>query len=280
MIATPSLPEDVRAALPTFLVIGTAKGGTTSLHRYLAEHPELAMSSEKEPMCFERPDWVERMAEYKDLFERTAAVRGESSTAYSAYPWVPEIPDRVRATIPDVKLIYCVRDPIDRMIAHYAQMVWDRFPVRPWNELMDDLEHPMNIPVWQSRYGTQYERWAERFGQDRILVIEQRALAERREEQLRRVFEFLDVDPDFVSPAWSSDHNTARDHIMPTRMGERAGRHRERLQRIPLMRSLLTQPVKKPTLTPTQRQRVERILRPEADRFRELSGSAFADWSV
>lgn len=280
MIDAPALPAGVRAALPTFITIGTAKSGTTSLHLYLAEHPEIAMSSEKEPMCFERPDWVERMAEYTELFEEPRDVRGESSTAYSAYPWVPEIPDRVRAVIPDVKLIYCVRDPIDRMVAHYAQMVWDRFPVRPWDELMDDLEHPMNIPVWQSRYGTQYERWAERFGQDRILVVDQRDLARERERTLRRVFEFLEVDVDFVSPDWSADHNTARDHVRPTRFGERAGRHRGRLERIPFVRPLLARPVRKPTLTAAQRQRVEAILKPEAEHFRELTGLAFAHWSI
>lgn len=280
MIETPALPEEVRAVLPTFITIGTAKGGTTSLHAYLAEHPELSMSTEKEPMCFERPDWVERMAEYRDLFERPTAVRGESSTAYSAYPWVPEIPDRVRSVIPDVKLIYCVRDPIDRMIAHYAQMVWDRFPVRPWDELMDDLEHPMNIPVWQSRYGTQYERWAERFGQDRILVIDQHELLHRRLPTLRRVFEFLGVDADFTSPAWDADHNTATQHVRPTALGERAGRQRGRLERIPFLRPLLAKPVSKPTLTARQRAGVEAILRPEADRFRELTGMPFADWSV
>jgi hypothetical protein len=280
MIETPALAPDVRAALPTFITIGTAKGGTTSLHLYLAEHPEIAMSSEKEPMCFERPDWVERMAEYKELFQTPAEVRGESSTAYSAYPWVPEIPDRVRSVVPDAKLIYCVRDPIERMLAHYAQMVWDRFPVRPWDELMDDLEDPMNIPVWQSRYGTQYARWAERFGQDRILVLEQNELARKREQTLRRVFEFLEVDPAFVSPKWDMNHNTARQHVRPTPLGERAGRHRGRLERVPFLRPLLLRPVKKPTLTDRQRQKVEAILKPEAERFRELTGMPFADWSV
>lgn len=269
MIDTPTLPADVQAVLPTFLTIGTAKGGTTSLHLYLAEHPELTMSTEKEPMCFERPDWVERMAEYKELFVDPTAVRGESSTAYSAYPWVPEIPDRVRAVVPDVKLIYCVRDPVERMIAHYAQMVWDRFPVRPWDELMDDLEDPMNIPVWQSRYGTQYERWAERFGQERILVVEQRDLARRREPTLRRVFEFLEVDPDFVSPAWDAEHNTAKQHVRPSKYG-----------RIPLLGRLLAKPVEKPKLTPEQRERVVAILKPEADRFRALTGAAYEHWSV
>src|SRR3954465_13971937 len=105
----PVLPADVRAALPTFLVIGAAKAGTTSLHAYLAEHPEIAMTSVKEPMCFEPPDCVgalggappggvERRGDYRTLFDRLAPVRGESSTAYSAYPYVPEMADRIRAT--------------------------------------------------------------------------------------------------------------------------------------------------------------------------------------
>ena len=280
MIDTPSLPAAVRAALPTFLTIGAPKAGTTSLHLYLAEHPEIAMSSEKEPMCFETPDWAERMAEYKDLFERPAAVRGESSTAYSGYPWAPDVPDRVRSVVPDVKLIYCVRDPIERMRSHYAQNVWDKLRKASWDELMDDPEHPMNMPVWQSRYATQYERWAERFGQERILVIDQRDLATEREQTLRRVFEFLEVDPGFVSGNWSSSHNTARDHVVPTPLGERAGRHRERLERFRLLRPLLARPVDKPALTDAQRGRVEAILRPEAGRFRELTGMAFADWSI
>ena len=266
--------------LPTFITIGTAKAGTTSLHRYLGEHPEIAMTSEKEPMCFERPDWEERLTEYEELFEDDAAVRGESSTAYSAYPWAPEIPDRVRATIPDAKLIYCVRDPVDRMIAHYAQMVWDRFPVRPWDELMDDLEDPMNIPVWQSRYATQYERWAERFGEDQILVLDKRDLAERRDETMRRVFEFLGVDPEFRSERWNANHNTAQQHVVPTSLGERLGDLRRPFERIPGVRRLMTRLVRKPTLTPEQRERVEGILRPEADRFRELTGMPFSDWSV
>jgi Sulfotransferase family len=275
----PALADDVRAALPTFFVIGAPKAGTTSLHAYLAEHPEIAMSSNKEPMCFAGPHWLERLSEYGELFERRARVRGESSTAYSAYPWSADVPDRVRATVPEARIIYCVRDPIERMLAHYAQNVWDRLGQRPFDELMDDLEDEMNMPVWTSRYATQYERWAERFDAERILVLEQRDLLERRAHTLRRVFEFLGVDPDFTSPSWDVRHNTAGDHRVPSTLADRLGPERaRRLGRLPGVRRLLERPVRKPQLTAEQRRRVVALLEPEAQRFHELTGVAIDDW--
>jgi Sulfotransferase domain len=267
--------------LPTFLIIGAAKSGTTSLHAYLAEHPEIAMTSEKEPMCFEPAEWRERILEYDQLFTTNAPVRGESSTAYSAYPWAPQIPDRVQSVVPDAKVIYVVREPIERMLSHYAQNQWDRKRVRPFEELMADLEEPMNMPVWCSRYATQYERWAERFGTERILVLDQRDLAQRREPTLRRVFEFLEVDPSFTSPNWDARHNEAVEHRVPTRLGERLGARRATLERLlPPVASLMMRPVRKPRLSDEQRRRVVALFKPEAQRLRELTGLALEGWPV
>jgi len=266
--------------LPTFFIIGAAKCGTTSLHRYCAEHPEIAMSSEKEPMCFEPPHWEERLAEYDDLFEEEAGVRGEASTAYAAYPWVPEIPDRIKATVPDALIIYCVRDPVDRMLAHYAQFVWDRMPIGPFDKLMDNLEDPMNMPVWISRYATQYERWVERFGADRVLVLEQRDLLTNRDEVMRRVFTYLGVDPGFTSPRWDEQHNTAGEHRMPTDFARRLGRHASLAERIPGLRSLVRRPVPKPAMTPEQHGRVLALLKPEAERFQAMTGIAIDHWKL
>lgn len=276
----PALAPEVRAALPTFFVIGASKAGTTSLHEYLAVHPEIAMTRNKEPMCFEPPHWVDRMAEYRELFPHLAEVRGESSTAYSAYPWVPEIPDRVRATVPDARIIYIVRDPIQRTISHYAQNVWDQLPVRPFDDLMDDLEHPMNMPVWASRYATQYERWAERFGAERILVLDHRKLLTDRAGTMRQVFAFLEVDPYFTSPAWDAEHNTAVSHRVPTDFAKRLGRTGVAGLRVPALRRLLTREVAKPQLTAQQRERLVALLRAEADRLRGMTGLALDHWSL
>lgn len=278
--AAPELTPDVRAALPTFLVIGAPKAGTTSLHSYLATHPEIAMSSNKEPMCFVRTDWTGQLARYRELFEVDRPVRGESSTAYSAYPWAPDVPDRVRATIPEARMIYLVRDPISRTLAQYAQNVWDRFPVKPFEELLEDLEDPLNQPIWGSRYATQLERWTERFGADRVLVVDADDLRADRRSTMRRILGFLGVDADFVSPGWDAEHNTADTHRVRSDLAGRLGRLEPWVARVPIARRALTREVPKPTLTAAQRHRLEDVLRPEIERLREITGQRFAGWSI
>ena len=276
----PPLAPATRASLPTFFVIGAAKAGTTSLHEYLAVHPEIAMTTNKEPMLFQRHRWQERIREYGDLFPERRSVRGESSTGYSAYPWMPEIPDRIRACVPEARIVYVVREPISRTLSHYAQNLWDGLPVRPFDELMDDLEAEDNIPVWSSRYATQLERWVERFGRERILVLDHRALLEDREGTMREVFAFLGVEPGFVSPAWEAEHNTAVSHRVPTRMARRLGGAGDRALRVPGLQKLLTREVPRPQLTPSQRERLIALLAPEAQRLREMTGLRLEHWPV
>jgi hypothetical protein len=252
-------------ALPTFFIVGAPKSGTTSLHAYLAEHPGIAMTTVKECMLFAAPEWRARIADYAALFPREAPVRGESSTAYSSYPYAPEVPERVAATVPGARVVYVVREPVERVLAHYAQNVWDRLPVRPFDELMDDLEDPLNMPVWCSRYATQLERWRAVVAPVRILVLDQRDLLDRRVETIQRVCGFLGADPAFESPAWTVEHNTADGHRRPTRLSRRFGR-RGRL-------------VPKPVLRADQRERLVALLRPEMERFRELTGQRFEHWS-
>ena len=266
--------------LPTFFVIGAPKAGTSSLHEYLAAHPDIAMTTVKEPMCFEPPDWRERLPEYSRLFPHQAAVRGESSTAYSSYPWVPEIPDRVRAEVPDARIVYVVRDPIPRLLSHYAQNLWDNKRVRPFDELMADLEHPRNMPVWCSRFATQLERWRERFGPEQILVLDQTDLLLDRPATMRRVFEFLGVDSSFVSADWETEHNTAASHRVPNALHDRLGRLGKRAARVRGVRNLVTAELPRPTLSAEQRRRLEELLRPEAARLRELTGRDFENWSL
>ena len=277
MIVAPELTPAARAALPTFFIIGAPKAGTTSLHEYLAEHPEIAMTADKEPSCFETRKWAERLDDYVTQFRAPARERGESSTAYSSFPWQPEIPDRIRATVPEARFIYLLREPIPRMLSHYAQNLWDGKPVRPFDELMEDLEDPWNMPVWCSRYATQLERWIERFGRDRVLVLDQRDLLQDRARTLRRVFEFLEVDASFTSPAWDALHNTARSHRVPTPLAHRlrlAGRH------LGPLTPLLTRAIPLPSLTAEQRSRVEALLAPEVARVRELTGLALDHWGL
>ena len=257
--------------LPTFFIVGAPKAGTTSLHAYLAEHPGIAMTTVKECMLYAAPQWRERLADYAALFPRDAPVRGESSTAYSSYPYAPEVPARVAETVPDARIVYVVREPVERVLAHYAQNLWDNMPVRPFDELMDDLEDPLNMPVWCSRYATQLERWLAVVPAERILVLDQADLLHDRVATIRRACAFLGADATFESPAWTVEHNTATDHRRPTRLGRLAARAGLRAP---------GRVVPKPVLRDDQRARLVALLRPEVERFRQLTGQPFSHWAI
>ena len=102
--------------LPNTFIIGAAKCGTTSLWLYLDAHPEIAFSANKEPAFFVRPHYRDELGLVRGLF-RPAPVRGEASTVYTTHPVNSGVPERIRSLVPDAKLIYMVRDPVDRRSA-------------------------------------------------------------------------------------------------------------------------------------------------------------------
>ena len=99
--------------LPTFLVIGAQKSGTTSLVHYLAAHPQVYARTD-ELHFFDR--YYERGLDwYSSQFEDAAAV-GESSPEYM---FRPEVAPRIAADLPGVKLVAILRDPVDRAYSQY-----------------------------------------------------------------------------------------------------------------------------------------------------------------
>ena len=102
--------------LPNLIVIGAPKGGTTSLHHYLGAHPDVFMSRRKELGLFDREDWRDRVEWYERQFpDRPRGYAGESSPAYSMHPTVAGVPERIHELLPDARLIYLVRDPVERL---------------------------------------------------------------------------------------------------------------------------------------------------------------------
>src|SRR5207244_8421308 len=86
------------AMLPTFLVIGAMKSGTTSLYRYLQAHPDVFMSEQKELNYFTQganQNWEKGLAWYQAQFEQAGKARavGEASTNYTKYPQFQGVPE-------------------------------------------------------------------------------------------------------------------------------------------------------------------------------------------
>jgi len=195
--------------LPTFLIIGAAKCGTTSLHRYLDLHPEIGMSRVKEPHFFNgRAPW-ERGAEwYASLFDPGFAQRGESSVGYSAHPHTPGVPERIASVIPDARLLYLVRDPLARLVSDHVHRVSDGRETRSLDEAVLDMAGTRLAD--RGRYFFQLERYLERFDPARILVIPSERLRRERRATLARVFRFLGVDDSFSSPGFDRELHGSR----------------------------------------------------------------------
>ena len=107
-------------ALPNFLIIGAPKSGTTSLYRNLKVHPQIFMPSLKEIHYFSEESFQteEGLKYYESLFDEVAdeLSAGEASTGYL---FSPETPERMKALVPDVKLIAILRNPAERIYSHY-----------------------------------------------------------------------------------------------------------------------------------------------------------------
>ena len=274
--------------LPNVLIVGAAKCGTTSLHEYLDRHPEVAMSHEKELDFFvEEKSWSRGVDWYASQFA-DASVRGESSPSYTVFPRYRGVPERIRHVVPEAKLIYLVRDPIDRIVSHFLH----RQVVRPGaiEDAFADAGRREGL-VAPSRYWLQLERYLEHFAHEQILVVDSDDLRARRDETLARVFGFLGVDPQFRAHDFAATHNVAAQHSRPNRAGRVvAGALRRTLspERAQALRAhapaALKAPfrtrIERPALSPALREQLAEELRGDVEQLRAHTGQAFAGWSL
>ncbi len=200
--------------LPTFIVIGAQKAGTSSLWEYLNDHPEVFVTLDKEPKFFVKERaWGRGLPWYEGLFDKAGAAkaRGEFSTDYSCFPIYSGVPARMASLIPDVKLIYLMRNPLERMRSAYAYGLWAGSEARPIEEalLVDSRYHI------QSQYALQIEQYAEYFPPSQMLFVTSEDLRQQRRETMSRIFSFIGVDPTFVPANLIEDFNTAQGRTRP-----------------------------------------------------------------
>ena len=139
--------------LPNLLIVGAAKSGTTSLHNYLKQHPEIFMSNHKEPHFLINkeigenriPKGVKKLNEYSSLFDGsdTFKYRGESSAMYLQFPNIA-IKNIKKYLEKNIKIIIMLRNPIDRAFSGYQHV--KRFNVD------EELTFAQALDVCEDRY--------------------------------------------------------------------------------------------------------------------------------
>jgi hypothetical protein len=280
------------AAMPNLIIIGGLKCGTTSVHHYLGLHPEVQMSKPKELNFFvSELNWDLGLDWYRARFDERFAVRGESSPHYTNLPRFDGVAERIEGHCPDAKLIYMVRDPINRVRSHWVHATGAGYEP---GELDDVLARPDTAYVQRSMYWMQLRPYLERFDHDRIEVFTSEELQVDRPGTMRRVFRFAGVDEDFTHEQFDREWEKSS-----AKQGDKY-QVMERLIKLPGLRSfdrnfdrlpeslrwmvekVVHDPDKpsapKPELPDELREKLRALFRDDVAGLQEFAGRRFAGW--
>ena len=214
--------------LPDFIVIGAAKSGTTSLYHYLAQHPCIASSSYDELGYFDDNyhlgiNWYKSFFPTKFTKNKIIKKYGKFLTydvtpGYFQNPWCIK---RMCKTLPDVKLILVLRNPVDRTYSHYQSSTKRGMKTKiPFRDLLDRdlktyeqiknddneyLNFILNSYIGPSIYVRLVKEWLRCFSLEQLLIFSTEELAKNPDEVFSRIFDFLNVKEQKINT--KSRHN-------------------------------------------------------------------------
>ena len=186
-------------------IVGAPKAGTTSLHYYLNEHPEILMSSVKEPDFFLEKEIddiglyygttrIETSDKYHNLFsdKKDEEIFGESSVSYLYYP---EVPKRIKEYNTEAKIIIMLRNPVDRAFSHYLM----DFKLGLLSDKFEDVFNKKEGLKFQQyfllgNYYEQVKRYLDEFTKENVHIIWYSDFKKDAEQEVKKAFEFIDVD--------------------------------------------------------------------------------------
>lgn len=204
--------------LPNFMIIGAAKSGTTSLAVYMGEHPDVGFSKPKEPMFFYWPHLFSKgIDHYLKFFEGCEGKKavGEASTAYI---YGLETPARIKQTVPHVRLIALLRNPVDRAYSHYLQRYNLGKEKRSFEQAIE--EEPLLIgKSFENRtflsyldrgmYSRQIKNFLGIFESDQLLLLLYDDLRRNPDKLIKECFDFIGVDSAFTVSSSGKKYNVS-----------------------------------------------------------------------
>lgn len=295
--------------MPNFLIIGAAKGGTTSMYAYLSQHPQVFMPKFKEPWyfawdgkepAFRGPGdanlatrYVRNLKDYQALFGPAgeALALGEASTMYFHAEGTAE---RIRASNPAMKLILMLRNPVDRAFSQYRMRLCDgKEPLADFGQAVaaeeERIRDGWSQAFWYVRrgfYHRQLQPYDAAFPTEQIKIWLYEELAKEPERVVRETYAFLGVDPSF-SPNIERKYNvgaTPASAALPATM-----RQNSRVQK--LVKSLLPSPLRERlsnslrnraqnlvTIKPEVREKLTALYRDDILRLQDRLGRDLGGW--
>ena len=196
--------------LPNSYIVGTPKSGTTSLFHYLNDHPEVFMCPVKEPNFFSYDQILQQnlyysekgigiKEDYEKLFKEVSIEKaiGEASVSYLFYD---KVPARIKASVPDAKIIIILRNPVDRGFSHYLMDKRLGYVDLSFEDIVyKRVDHPLLALYYQQFielgfYFEQVKRYLDIFGNEQVRVYINEDLKADITQVVQSLYDFLDVD--------------------------------------------------------------------------------------
>jgi len=275
--------------LPTFLIAGVEKSGSTSLYHYLRQHPDVFMPNQKEPNFFIDGGSIQTLDDYEALFDGAsgAVARGEASVGYMNDP---SSAARIAAVLPDAQILIVLRDPAARAYSHYNMLVEHGvLPSRPYSEVLQQAEERADFAFTglpTSRYAKGLRAFQEAFGEN----VHVHFFDELKADPLatvRAIYTQIGVDPSFT-PDLTQTYN--RTHRPKSSVLQRLMRRSNPVKSVlrtlipetyrSRLRDSLTEVNKSPVppLDPESRARLTRLLRDDIEETEAILGRSLDAW--
>ena len=241
-----SAVDEVR---PNFLIVGSARAGTTSLYCWLKRHPEAFLPDRKEPSYFVRGFGMSDWNRYVALFEpgRGKKAIGEASVAYL---WAQESPQWIRETLGPIRVIILLRDPIERALSLYSWMVMEGYErLRPFERALAE-EDKRFADEWFRQHCPEYfrsymyfrtglyygqvKRYLDTFGSELVKICLFEDLIHLSADVYSDVCCFLGVSTEFT-PAFSPQNPSVMPRSIPVQYSLRALHIRLREPKLPAL---------------------------------------------
>ncbi len=232
-----------RHLLPEFIILGTQRGGTTSLFNYLCQHPSIVAPKHREIHFFDR-NFERGMAWYRKHFPAArrgdrAIVSGESSPYYLFHPLVAQ---RTAAALPATKLIVLLRNPVDRAYSHYHHVLKKKKETLSFEAALaaederlagEDAKlradphyysehHHRHAYTGRGLYADQLQVWLEAFPKEQFHIVKSEDLYQQPAAIVAQTLNFL-------NPKWTHDlaggefrqHNASESEPLPPAVRDR-----------------------------------------------------------
>lgn len=272
---------------PNFLVIGSAKCATTSLCALIAMHPQGFVCEPKEPHFFSvDAEYARGLSWYESLFaaaEGKTAI-GDGSTSYTRRMKFPHTVDRIVEHLPDVKLIYIVRNPLAKIESQWLHARKLNLDVpAEFNEAVRKMPNYVD----ETSYWKQISHYRRHYPDDRILVLFYEDFKADSQAVLQRCFTFLGLDPTVRVAAAGQKFNATSDQYIDGKLMsilrllpyfDRALSKLPQAAQRKLSRKLRKPITQRPNwVEPTRTQFIEQI-RPDVEQFLTFYGKPANFW--